>query len=787
MFVIRNNDYKEMRAESFDDCKKAIEFIKSEQYDFIAFNYLERDFLLFQNVSAEKCRLMNDYESQSVPYSEVPMLLNFPTYNRMDFLENNPNENVFFSCLGWPATGRREAWINLDSPEQYKAKLAKLYSFYNKKRLLFYGRTNTTEIRLRQIEKANEQGYTPVVVKVDIYKQSLIDYMIENECFAVLGVDGESIGCHRDWETTVSAVPVLRITEREKAKFAIDPADVFFCIFENNWDFNAAVLELFNSYASNKLENRLIAGKDFSVCAFENDPYFRVMEAVVKGDHLFTKTMIRKVATDEIGYKECTKAFVEHKHKAPMISFVVTCMGRLEHIKKSLPTLINQPDSEYILVDYSCPEETGKWASINFPKTRVINVPNKTVFIKTEAQNKGSNLALGKWICFTDSDIEFPKDFVDQIHPILSEDSFYITERKGGIWGTIICTRDDFIKAGGYDENFQGWGAEDDDLIYRLSKISKKQIIEPKINHIDHGNDMRVKFYNIKNNAISADINRAYARAKYKLKDGKKSLSRLYKSISINVLNDPKFKIISYKDNCNLGDIFQTVATARLLGKTDGIYRGDMKYADESKHFIVNGCMIHEDPPVVDALYSGIYLSAKIDQYIEAIKRSTYEVGARDPFTQKLLQDKGIDAKMIGCATLTFDRYEGPRNGVYAVDYAKDNCINLTHNFPEMKMPFLESWGLAIERLDLYKTAEAVYTSRLHVALPCLAFGTPVCVKNPKNAWHAKRFTILSHLGLEYDKLTTLDVSKTKNDYINFLANNLQTEIKAGDPEIPLI
>jgi len=94
---------------------------------------------------------------------------------------------------------------------------------------------------------------------------------------------------------------------------------------------------------------------------------------------------------------------------------------------------------------------------------------------------------------------------------------------------------------------------------------------------------------------------------------------------------------------------------------------------------------------------------------------------------------------------------------------------------------------LALERLDLYKTAEAVYTSRLHVALPCLAFGTPVYVKNPKDAWHAKRFTILTHLGLEYDKLVTLDISKTKSDYISFLANNLETEIKPVDPEMPFI
>src|SRR5260370_11681104 len=41
----------------------------------------------------------------------------------------------------------------------------------------------------------------------------------------------------------------------------------------------------------------------------------------------------------------------------PRLSVVVPCKGRLQHLRRSLPTFVAQPDSEVIVVDYDCPDK----------------------------------------------------------------------------------------------------------------------------------------------------------------------------------------------------------------------------------------------------------------------------------------------------------------------------------------------------------------------------------------------------------------------------------------------
>ncbi|HNH34373.1 MAG TPA: hypothetical protein PK375_00580, partial [Rhodocyclaceae bacterium] len=64
----------------------------------------------------------------------------------------------------------------------------------------------------------------------------------------------------------------------------------------------------------------------------------------------------------------------------PSIAFIVTCMGRLTHLRESLPRLATQPASECILVDFSCPEGCGAWAETHHPAVRVVRVPGQEHF-----------------------------------------------------------------------------------------------------------------------------------------------------------------------------------------------------------------------------------------------------------------------------------------------------------------------------------------------------------------------------------------------------------------------
>ena len=58
----------------------------------------------------------------------------------------------------------------------------------------------------------------------------------------------------------------------------------------------------------------------------------------------------------------------------PTFSLIVTCKGRLMHLRQTLPLFCALPDTEVILVDYGCPDGSGVWAAANFPAARVVRV-----------------------------------------------------------------------------------------------------------------------------------------------------------------------------------------------------------------------------------------------------------------------------------------------------------------------------------------------------------------------------------------------------------------------------
>jgi hypothetical protein len=55
---------------------------------------------------------------------------------------------------------------------------------------------------------------------------------------------------------------------------------------------------------------------------------------------------------------------------------------------------------------------------------------------------------------------------------------------------------------------------------------------------------------------------------------------------------------------------------------------------------------------------------------------------------------------------------------------------------------------LAVQRLQQLRTAELAYTNRLHVILPCLAFGIPVVfnLADLNSVFSKERLTILASL-----------------------------------------
>jgi hypothetical protein len=203
----------------------------------------------------------------------------------------------------------------------------------------------------------------------------------------------------------------------------------------------------------------------------------------------------------------------------------------------------------------------------------------------------------------------------------------------------------------------------------------------------------------------------------------------------------------------NIGDAIQTIALERLLrrrGRKVEFRDRDCPYIGASPHdvHVANGYLLeggHDAPdspwrglqwtpgPARRSYFAGVHVPTVevLDraQSAWAESRSRVPVGARDPWTHGMVTGRRMPSVMVGCATLTLPRHEGPRDGgVVVVDQpsamGEPGSTAYTHHV--VNVSWSRQLQLAEKMLDVYQRAELVHTSRLHVLLPCLAFGTPV-------------------------------------------------------------
>ncbi len=232
-------------------------------------------------------------------------------------------------------------------------------------------------------------------------------------------------------------------------------------------------------------------------------------------------------------------------------------------------------------------------------------------------------------------------------------------------------------------------------------------------------------------------------------------------------------KVLIYRGSGNLGDAIQTYALCRLLGgKCFGVYRdGPHSRARSDVPFAVNGWLGWGSPPAVkDCIFAGVHLGENEVEYANWIRQGRHPAGARDSYSTGLLRSSRVDAVNIGCATLTLEPYRGRRKGRYCVDVGE---LPGTESFTQSikNISWKQQWDLAADRLDQLRKAEIVYTSRLHVALPCLAFGTPVHFPLAafRGAFQKQRLILLTDLGLPFDADIRMDVSPVATRFEKFL------------------
>ncbi|MUP36991.1 polysaccharide pyruvyl transferase family protein [Labilibaculum euxinus] len=248
-----------------------------------------------------------------------------------------------------------------------------------------------------------------------------------------------------------------------------------------------------------------------------------------------------------------------------------------------------------------------------------------------------------------------------------------------------------------------------------------------------------------------------------------------------------KFGLLVYWDKVrNIGDYIQSLAVRPFLPQVDSFVNRESLSAfsgDEHK-LILNGWYIHNPlnwPPSsrINPLIISFHISPKNKNLLLNNKSVEYyklhePIGCRDLDTLKLLQAKGIDAYFSGCMTLTLDK------NLYVDENYQDKIIfsdvlyNMARYNPNISVKTIirrlfrtpkvifqawkkkrlisklfpdkirkeakyviqerslkkytheERFEVATDFLKQLANAKLVVTSRLHTALPCLAFGTPV-------------------------------------------------------------
>lgn len=207
--------------------------------------------------------------------------------------------------------------------------------------------------------------------------------------------------------------------------------------------------------------------------------------------------------------------------QAPTVGFVTTCRGRLHHLQQTIPLIVAEQPDEIIVVDHDCPQGTGDWLEKNYPKVIVARVRDGAPFNVARARNIGIRLSTSDVLCVIDADILVRPGFAAWIRRHARGARFFRQAPLEGkralqTWGTMVCPRPRLLEVGLYDEAFDGWGGEDDDLYWRLKVAGTSEESFPfeAIQAISHDEAERFAEYREKERDTHLVMNRLYLQAK---------------------------------------------------------------------------------------------------------------------------------------------------------------------------------------------------------------------------------------------------------------------------------
>jgi radical SAM protein with 4Fe4S-binding SPASM domain len=175
----------------------------------------------------------------------------------------------------------------------------------------------------------------------------------------------------------------------------------------------------------------------------------------------------------------------------PRLSFFTVCMGRLHHLKETLPKNLawnaDHPDIEFVILDYNSPDGMGEWVQAELAEHlrsgRLVyyRYDDAQFFSYSHSRNMAARLCSADIICNVDADnltgpgyatyVDRQMQDKDLLVGCDLEDGVFTTiPNDFGFTGRMAVRRELFLETGGYDEDMIAWGYEDLDLYNRLER-----------------------------------------------------------------------------------------------------------------------------------------------------------------------------------------------------------------------------------------------------------------------------------------------------------------------------
>lgn len=195
------------------------------------------------------------------------------------------------------------------------------------------------------------------------------------------------------------------------------------------------------------------------------------------------------------------------------ISFCTTCMGRLFHLKQTLPINLFNTEGcsrEFVILDYNSRDGLQDWMKTLTPwiKSGVVKYYQTKIpqnFCAAHAKNIAHKQATGDIVCNLDADNFILPGFCEYLNELFSRPKvlFYSGSRDSvgqqGCCGKIAVLKEHFLNVNGYDEDQKlGWGWDDVSFRYRTKMFNNLDPIQGNMKWnlaIDHGNDIRTQNY----------------------------------------------------------------------------------------------------------------------------------------------------------------------------------------------------------------------------------------------------------------------------------------------------